>query len=416
MNLFLMGSLLAQERNTLSGKVVDAETEEPLVGASIFVNNTTYGASSNGEGSFSLRNLPKGRHEIVVSLLGYQTLAFVVDIGDAPVAPRRIKMSVRSLQLKEVDISGYSKSMWERWGKTFLDVFIGTSSFSKQCKLINYKSLRFSYDSDKRRLTVTSTEPLVVENKALGYKVTYLLEEFYIDYRSGVQFYMGYPKFEELGGSERILKRYHRNREFAYRGSMMHFFRSLYQGVLDGDFEIYRMYRIANDEKKRVKAMRIPPSLLAGGGVNLRIVTKGERDTVPVKTDDTAKDIAHDSLDYYRTVLRQPDTMDYVNFQKPLTVDSIVSSVVDGVKSLSFDDYLYIIARSGTEDPIYYQQIVRPRREPAPPTSTLKIHAKDSPIYIDQSGNYYEPHNLFSGIYWAWYSTMATLLPLDYKP
>lgn len=404
--------LLGQDANTLTGIVVDVETGEPMTGVSVFVNNSTYGVSTNQQGRFSLARLPKGRHEIVVSLLGYQTMTFVVEVGERPLAPRRIMMDIKSQVLKEVDISPYSRSLWEQWGQIFLNAFIGTSSFSRQCKLLNHKDLRFSYDKQNRVLSVSALEPLIIENKALGYRLSYLLEEFFIDYKSGIQFYMGYPKFEELKGSQRVMRRYAQNRQKAYSGSMLHFLRAVYQGnVAENGFEVYPMQRIPNLEKQRVKQMRIDPAILYGATIRLQGDAGSAGDT---NNEEQQKSYPKDSLEYYRYVLRLADTLDYIDFNHPVGPDSLVQEEIEGYKKIYFKDYLYIIAKSGEEDPVYYKEIVKPSRRPAPPSSTLKIRDKDAPIYIDPMGNYFEPKNLFSTLYWGWYSTIATLLPIDY--
>ena len=55
----------------LSGNVVDAQTGESLISATISIDNLEYGAISNGYGYYSLA-LPYGKHKIEISYLGYQ--------------------------------------------------------------------------------------------------------------------------------------------------------------------------------------------------------------------------------------------------------------------------------------------------------------------------------------------------------
>ena len=57
----------------VSGKVIDAETKQPLQGASIFCVQTTIGTVSNEEGVFALR-LPNGGYELCVSFNGYESI------------------------------------------------------------------------------------------------------------------------------------------------------------------------------------------------------------------------------------------------------------------------------------------------------------------------------------------------------
>lgn len=57
---------------TVSGIVVDAQTEEVLAGASVLQTGTTNGTSTNSQGRFSL-SLESGLEEITISFVGYRT-------------------------------------------------------------------------------------------------------------------------------------------------------------------------------------------------------------------------------------------------------------------------------------------------------------------------------------------------------
>ena len=58
----LTPSLYAQ--TALSGKVVSADTDEPLVGVNIRVDNSLAGCTTNGKGEFTIDNLPDGRRTL----------------------------------------------------------------------------------------------------------------------------------------------------------------------------------------------------------------------------------------------------------------------------------------------------------------------------------------------------------------
>src|SRR5689334_13456375 len=65
-------SLLAQEKTfSIMGKVIDAETKQPLPNASAYCQNTTQGTVSNNQGLFYMR-LPNGGYDMVVTYTGYE--------------------------------------------------------------------------------------------------------------------------------------------------------------------------------------------------------------------------------------------------------------------------------------------------------------------------------------------------------
>ena len=79
--LFAMCSTLAYSQFTVSGKIVDSATKEPLSSASVYCQNTTIGTTTNKEGEFSLQ-LKSGGYELIVSYTGYQTRQIRISSAD----------------------------------------------------------------------------------------------------------------------------------------------------------------------------------------------------------------------------------------------------------------------------------------------------------------------------------------------
>jgi len=66
-----MGQLTAQQQINLNGKVIDAQTAEPLPGANVMVVGTTKGDVTKSDGSFTISVLPND--ELEISFIGYKT-------------------------------------------------------------------------------------------------------------------------------------------------------------------------------------------------------------------------------------------------------------------------------------------------------------------------------------------------------
>ncbi len=73
-------SLAAWAQNSLSGKVVDAKSNAPLVGASVWTETANRGTVTDENGVFRLNKLAQGNLEIRVSYLGYETERMTVTI------------------------------------------------------------------------------------------------------------------------------------------------------------------------------------------------------------------------------------------------------------------------------------------------------------------------------------------------
>ncbi len=65
-------STLAGTSGKVSGEVIDAETGEPVVGATVRIQGTNYGTKTDADGEFFIINLPVGKHNISVTSVGYE--------------------------------------------------------------------------------------------------------------------------------------------------------------------------------------------------------------------------------------------------------------------------------------------------------------------------------------------------------
>ena len=68
----IANTILAQ--NKISLKVIDIETKEVIIGASVYVKNTTLGSTTNLDGVARLTNISQGKQTIVISFMGYETV------------------------------------------------------------------------------------------------------------------------------------------------------------------------------------------------------------------------------------------------------------------------------------------------------------------------------------------------------
>src|ERR1051325_9681315 len=69
--LLLSFSVLAQERK-ITGRIIDRENREPIIGATISVKGTNVSTQSSRDGSFSI-TIPKSPTTLVISYVGMGT-------------------------------------------------------------------------------------------------------------------------------------------------------------------------------------------------------------------------------------------------------------------------------------------------------------------------------------------------------
>jgi iron complex outermembrane recepter protein len=68
---------------SLSGKITDAKTSEPLPGASVYFADDKIGTIADAQGKYILNNIPSGHHIIEVSFAGYATLVEHIELNNS---------------------------------------------------------------------------------------------------------------------------------------------------------------------------------------------------------------------------------------------------------------------------------------------------------------------------------------------
>ncbi|WP_394369385.1 TonB-dependent receptor [Flavobacterium erciyesense] len=103
--LFLLcGALpaLAQEKYTLSGTVIDGNSNETLIGVNVVVTELKTGVTTNEYGFYSI-TLPKGTYTVQVSYLGYKTIEQTLNLNQN--IKNNFNLFGNETTLKEVIIS-----------------------------------------------------------------------------------------------------------------------------------------------------------------------------------------------------------------------------------------------------------------------------------------------------------------------
>jgi CarboxypepD_reg-like domain len=232
--LFLSLAAAAQEKTfTIDGIITEAKTGQPLGGASVFCQNTTVGTLSKNDGSFHLR-LNNGGYDLVISYTGYETQVIRIGKDRKSTDTLQVQLKEQDKSLEQAVVTGSAEVAdgWAKYGQFFLDNFIGTTPNAAQCVLENKDVLKFYFYKKRNKLRVKASDPLMVTNNALGYKIRYQLDSFVYDYNGNIGSYTGYPLFEALQGTPDQQDTWKQNRLYSYSGSRLHFIRSWYDSTL----------------------------------------------------------------------------------------------------------------------------------------------------------------------------------------
>ncbi|MDX2249653.1 MAG: TonB-dependent receptor [Bacteroidia bacterium] len=89
----------------IRGIVLDAETNQPLEGAQIYLNNTRQGAVTSHLGKFSFEDIPAGEVSFTIRYISYETKTLAVTIPSSGTVEINTRLTPGEIQLDEVVIA-----------------------------------------------------------------------------------------------------------------------------------------------------------------------------------------------------------------------------------------------------------------------------------------------------------------------
>lgn len=364
---------LSQSTFKIAGKVLD-EKGKPLPFASAFLSQTTLGDRTTEAGDFTIKGVPPGKYDLIVTYLGYETLLMPVNVT-ADVTGVMAVLKPKVGVLKEVVVKRNAER--DRLMNIFKSIWVGNSVNAEQCTILNDEVIDLVYDSRKGLLTATSDDFILLENRALGYRVKFLLMNFEFHQYTGYSLYYGNPLFELMKPrNTRQQRNWEKKRIEAYNGSTMHFYRSLIsKNLVQDGFSVQKMVR-----KERKRDFVAPGTDTA--------------DNVQVRSDGTFSK--------------------YVNYLYPGQVpyDSLMVTNKDNY-TLIFGNYLFVMYKKEKEERKYLRfHHFSDKTKPGPQVSYVQLLVPA--VNVDLNGNLEAPMDVIVEQYWGW-EKMAEMLPLDFK-
>lgn len=357
----------------LSGKVLSQKDQQAIIGANVFIANSTIGTTTESDGTFQLANIPPGPIKLVVSYLGYENYITSREIKAGQQYNVEVRLRPTAIKLDAVEVVSLNERKRNRYIKTFTHAFLGKTKNARDCQLLNPHVVTIT-PGKGGNFTATANELLEIENLALGYKVFFLLSHF--SKEGQAISYSGKPLFHPLEPQDKKqLAKWQRNRALTYNGSIRHFLQSLFQDNLAADgFEIYLARLNADNNFTTVRALDPDEILTATNNDSkknlnlntfLQVIYRNEEDKI-------SKVVSRDNVSG-ATNLGQDAEADMINQEK----NSLKGS-------------------GGNNSQVSF------------------LFARTSRVEFHQNGFFTKPEHIKEYGYWG-YEGVADLLPREYK-
>ncbi|MBU0475442.1 MAG: carboxypeptidase-like regulatory domain-containing protein [Bacteroidetes bacterium] len=227
--------------HTISGTITEKETGNPIPLVNVYLDGTTIGTTTNLNGQYTITNIPTDTYQIIASMIGFEQEKKSIQFTKKSTTQINFRLKTRSYKLDEISIITERDYVWNNNADLFQEQFLGTSINSEECKIVNREILDFVKTKDVQ-LIAKAKSPLVVVNKALGYRVFFDLKEFELSNSKEIN-YNGNTRFEELIPKNRNQKiEWEEKRKEAYNGSQRHFLTSLCKNqLIENGFYTYKL-------------------------------------------------------------------------------------------------------------------------------------------------------------------------------
>jgi len=373
--LLLTVSLFSQTR--IDGRIVDKSTSEPLVGVNVFFSKTTWGATTDDNGFYTLTNIPAGQYELVVSMIGYEVEREQMIIKSDERFTLNFRLQSRAILMSEINVTAKTDRVWKKSYDRFRRSFLGTSKNGESCLILNEFVLTF--DDNGQYFKAKASQPIRIENPELGYRITYILDDFEID---GTEVrYAGDHYYESMSSkSKRQLKKWEKNRKKAYNGSLRHLLKTL-TDRFDLRFTFNEGMIIQNDNWNSIAGRKKDPLVREGFSISMN-----------------KKDLFGTSL-----IIEEE--------YKPLRSDTLVfPGATYEQPLLSFEGRMMVVYMKESPELAYMMENDSPSSYKQ--TSYLLLRA-DS-VYYDRDGRYFEPYMIEQQGYSSW-ERIGDQLPFNYE-
>jgi TonB-dependent starch-binding outer membrane protein SusC len=99
---------LPSNTGTLKGRVVDVDSEEPLVGATLYISELEMGTTADMDGYFELEGIPEGTYQLRITSVGYQTQTRSIEILAEQEFEVYLALEQDRMLLDEIVVTGFS--------------------------------------------------------------------------------------------------------------------------------------------------------------------------------------------------------------------------------------------------------------------------------------------------------------------
>lgn len=243
------GSAQDKGNGTIIGQVLDSKTNKPIENVNVFIPFTSIGVITDVNGWFMLQHVNTGLVDLCFRHIAYEPINTIIEVKSFQKKRISANMVESTIEIGEV-VKRAKIANQARCLKLFKKFVLG-DEMGFSCSIENPEALYFYYENSI--MSTYAKEPLIIQNKLLGYKLKYFLDyfNFHFDTNSSTYeknnsyfYFAGSALYEDLNDNSKWKKKnWDKNRAAFFKGTLRNFLESLYQeNIAESGFLVVQAY------------------------------------------------------------------------------------------------------------------------------------------------------------------------------
>jgi TonB-dependent receptor len=111
--LFYMTNGFTANNASLTGYVMDSQSEEALPGANVFLEGTSLGASTDIHGKYFISNIKPGTYTLVISYVGYKDKKVSITLKDGETLKEMVLLDYQTLEGEVIEVTSQAEGQMQ---------------------------------------------------------------------------------------------------------------------------------------------------------------------------------------------------------------------------------------------------------------------------------------------------------------
>ena len=102
LKLLIITSFIYAKNGSISVLVIDSKNQKPLIGANVFITESSIGTSTDEKGFYKLNNVKNGTFVVKASYIGYKSYQDTLEISDSEDVILDFKLKYTTIKGQEI--------------------------------------------------------------------------------------------------------------------------------------------------------------------------------------------------------------------------------------------------------------------------------------------------------------------------